>query len=1313
MALSDIVNNASGNNTEVKQILDYLNSIDASLKSWSKNGTPSQANAKSTGSSRGVFSERYNNSTIRGASKFGNDARKGFIDSFEDELLKGFFGSGFKDDVKKVFQSFADQLGTDLKGIPDEFGKQLGQSVMKAFNQSDMGKAINAKIDNAKQNVLNYVQNRGTQLINRVTNSTGEEGAQSINSVMNRVSTPERGVGGFLTGGARGFGAGLRGAASIAGAGVRGIGSIFSAPGSIRDIVNGTNPLTQPMAGAVAGAGTTEEEQKQELERASTASASSATTDPITSIATDVHAILEHMQGYSSMSEEEASKYMSERNSLTNAGNRSATDMASELNNAEELDIGKLMDSESVLSEASEGPIEAVAENADVLGDAMGTLTGSTEGLVGDFMSLAGGAGVATGALIAFKIISGVVTKALADFKEGLSKLWNAAKNAANRDQKSREKNLEYEKQRIQADYETLVRYPFELLQKAASDLYASWNNNLEVITETQGYTKSGVQDLMASFAQRIRDEGLSSYISGADLVNNLSNVLKAGMSGAIAEEFAYQATVLNHAVPTQDFFSYASTYASVAANAVRDGKSQQEAIEKANESLKSFASSLLYTSRELTGGFSTGLQSAGSIYEEASKIALAANSDNLNAISSALLAIQGYVGAVAPDIANTLTNTIYTLATGGNSSSSVALRSLAGVNASNTEFLRAFASNPKEILATMFENLSAMFTESSDAYMEKAEGYAELFGLSSEAFQRIDFTALANAIRDMNTSDKSLSENMGLLLEGQTTTTAEQLKAQQINQYMIEEGLAYVIDNEAAQMIQEHMWAEQMNRELMEANYSVDLIGDAKEGLLKIVNAVSNIVNLLNPFAWFKKIGNVFATIDEGMAQKADVRAVLELGKVGNGNQRDLMNLVTTNANLNLTRPLVEQLGGYSRYAMASSNTKLLNQLANPLLESNNSIGSLYGRIMLSEQGLAGKPTSRYSWNVSKTTGKLASAFATFGLDDLADSVKQIVTTTEGGGTAVSASASAAKNALDKMLDSDLIKESYVKKQKTYEDWVKDASKYGISDFEAAIEAAGYNEADIKAKFEAEESSAGAEENHRRDVIEEDFWNAGLNYWNEKFWSDYSTPMMEHMETVEQKLEDIKSKQDLWSSQFTTTWTAPWNLAWVDYRTAFDANWLDLGNRWKSFVTTTWSKEWLKETWKDSFIKNWDIMFGIKKDSKFNKLYDAVANYALNTSYYGTDNIKKSDLYKKITKIEEDTKKEDRQSIADQLGKVLSDTLIGDEQTDPALQTNILLGQILVYVGQIVQQNNTNSSGGTAFLDKLNALALGITTKS
>ena len=59
---------------------------------------------------------------------------------------------------------------------------------------------------------------------------------------------------------------------------------------------------------------------------------------------------------------------------------------------------------------------------------------------------------------------------------------------------------------------------------------------------------------------------------------------------------------------------------------------------------------------------------------------------------------------------------------------------------------------------------------------------------------------------------------------------------------------------------------------------------------------------------------------------------------------------------------------------------------------------------------------------------------------------------------------------------------------------------------------------------------------------------------------------------------------------------------------------------------------------------------------------------------------------------IQADTEAEGRKSMADQLGAVLSDTLINTD--DPTLQTNVLLGQILVYLGQIVQQNNTNNAG-------------------
>ena len=82
--------------------------------------------------------------------------------------------------------------------------------------------------------------------------------------------------------------------------------------------------------------------------------------------------------------------------------------------------------------------------------------------------------------------------------------------------------------------------------------------------------------------------------------------------------------------------------------------------------------------------------------------------------------------------------------ATGGNASDIVALRSLAGINASNTEFLRAFAQDPQKIFSELFTNLSKLQNMSQDAYMEVAEGLSSIFGLSMDSFARVDFAYLA-----------------------------------------------------------------------------------------------------------------------------------------------------------------------------------------------------------------------------------------------------------------------------------------------------------------------------------------------------------------------------------------------------------------------------------------------------------------------------------------------------------------------------------------------------------------------------------------
>lgn len=912
---------------------------------------------------------------------------------------------------------------------------------------------------------------------------------------------------------------------------------------------------------------------------------------------------------------------------------------------------------------------------------------------------------------------------------EAVQKMWEAAKKVGDRENNSRKENVQLAKKRMEADYQVLVEQPFELLKQAVQSLYNSWNQNLTTVAATQGYDKADVQDLMSVFAQRLRDEGLSSYISGADMFDNLAKVIQSGMSGKIAEEFAYQATVLGKAIPTQDFFSYASTYASVAANAVRAGQSQSDAIQTANKSLQSFANGLLYASRELTGGFTTGLQNASSLYEESAKIAQAARSDNLSSITGTLLAVQGYVGAIAPDLASSLTSKLYEILTGGNSADVVALRSLANINASNTEFLQAFASNPQRIFATMFDNLSKMYSDSTDAYMEKAEGYAQLFGLSSEAFQRIDFKDLAEAIRNMDMSSTSLNANMELLKAGQTTTTAEQLKAQQINQYMIDEGLAYVIDNEAAQLIQQHMWDEQLAREIMEAQYSVDLTGSAMEALEMITRAVSNVVNLLNPLAWGKKIGNVIATATESTAMKADVAQVLELGKVGSGNKRDFLNLTTVNRDLNLTRSLVDLLGGTSMYGVASTSTKLFNQFTSPVYgitdAATSGIQAAISEGITSQISGFNSPSTReigsqYSWgSVGKSAAAAANALLRASSQSKLSAIESDVKTPSGT-SASSASAQMIQNALDKMLDESYLVDEFVKQGKSYEDWAQTAGKFGISDLSSALATAGYNETDVKGYFQDKETEQGVDELHNIRVEEKTFRDTGIKFWTEDFPNDYRDPLFEdtatmianqatmilnqeamienqntmitNQELMIERLDSIITHQEDWHSYFKDDWTPDWSALFT-----------------KTTLTDGW-EAYFKKGWVELEKNGWSKFYGATNDASFDRFYGEFMKYFIEHTYYSqTEGYRYSD----VEAVKAEKNKNDRGDAIYALAEMLTKNLV--DLQDPQVQTNTLLSQILIVVNAIKNQNDEVSTGtsGSSLAESLSALALGLTTST
>lgn len=716
---------------------------------------------------------------------------------------------------------------------------------------------------------------------------------------------------------------------------------------------------------------------------------------------------------------------------------------------------------------------------------------GSAVAAEGAIASLGSAADTASPYILGAIILLELLSEAMVPAIEGFGKLWDAIEVSYDRYNTSRKEMLKQEQERIKADVEVLIKTPFQILEDAAKNLYDVWDNNLKVINATQGYSKSDLQSLMADFAERLRNEGLSKYVSGADLTSNLTKVLEAGLSGTVAEEFAYIATILESAVPTQDFFSYASTYSSLAANAIKDGKSQSEAIQYANQELLAFASNVLSASRELSGGFSTGLKDAQSLFEQSVQIANASKTGDPSNIASVLTAVAAATGALAPDLATSMTDAIVKAATGGNSSEIVALRSLAGINASNTEFLRQVATNPQKVFAELFTNLAKMQNMSNDNYMEVAEGLSTVFGVSMDAFARIDFNYLANAIADMNVNNGALSENLALLKAGETTTTAEQLKMQQINKYMIEEGLSYVLDNEAARQIQQHMWDEQIALEMKEATYGVELRGAALEFLEGIRATIDNILGFLNPFMWMSKINDLVGTIQESNAQDADIKQLLQLGKVGQGTAEQLHQLTVRGVRLNVTTDLLSQMGGFSQYKLTdmqrSAQTGVLRNLATAIspigLVANMLSRTDFGPLYNSNVGGRNAISSRYSWGLvdKATASNLFSSYS---------GVPTGYSTLSSTGAATSIAA----QALQKMLSEDYIS-SFVSEGKSYHEWVASAMSLGIKDFEQSVEDAGYSLAAVQNQFQQYQTKAGAEQ---AAASEEEWKNEQRSFWED-----------------------------------------------------------------------------------------------------------------------------------------------------------------------------------------------------------------------
>jgi len=980
------------------------------------------------------------------------------------------------------------------------------------------------------------------------------------------------------------------------------------------------------------------------------------------------------------------------------------------------------------ITEASQGAaesIEAVGAQAETTTTQIANMSQSTV-QAGEVVAETGEVVAGTGSVITaiadaliavapYIAIAVVAFMALEPAIEGTTALLLSLGKSALRSEDLRRKAAEEGRKRLKADMEYIAREPFEILKKAAEEWYTVWDNNLRTIGQTQGYDKEAVYALYEGYASKLRSEGLGSVISATDIANKLSTVLATGLSGEVAEEFAYIATKLNAAIPTQDFFGYADSYASIAANAIAQGKTQQEALAEANAELEQFASNLLYSSRELAGGFSTGLKDSATLFKDAVQIAQTAKTYNASDISGTLTSVSAIIGAVAPDLASSLVDNVVQAAIGGNNNSSlVALRSLANINAGNTEFLRAMAEDPQSVFSAIFTNLANMQNMSPDNYMEVAEGLADVFGIDKAAFARVDFNYLAQAISAMNVNNSSLEDNLNLLISGQTTTTAEQLKMQEINSIILEEGLAYVIDSEAGRMIQQHMWDEQIAIQMQNATYAIDVQGDALKFLEGIRETITNILYFLNPMGTIASgVTNLVATLAESIGNTEDVYEILTSGAVGS-NVDSLFGLTTYGQDLKLTSSLVEMMGGtkglnalnwWQNTALAKgispvtdfiSSTVLWGEAFNNPANANNPfISSPLGKyingkktILTAADMLLNSPiskSSRYAWgSVGKSTyaatqGNSLNTALIGAIPSLASSATQN-----------------AYNTSTKMIQEFLDSAAEAAKTMSVDAWLETASNFGISDIMSVIEDFGLTEEKVRGYFEANQAREGAIKEESRKEDEQLFRDENREFWDyaggssgvfqTAMWLPFFGEGMKYdsrMDAVDSALSEIQSRIGV-----AETFTVISGLEDITTKIG------DVGN-----YTVISGIEQIHNDLSTTFVST---------SSLFQRcLRDWIRYIDESTSY--KESVSKAQAWSDFKAAEADQQTQATLALANALSVFSADEL---KKMDPQLQTNALLGEIVIILQAIMQQNN-NVGGGMSLIDSISAMSMGLTNNT
>lgn len=853
---------------------------------------------------------------------------------------------------------------------------------------------------------------------------------------------------------------------------------------------------------------------------------------------------------------------------------------------------------------------------------------------------------VAAAAMAGLDAVSEEFTKLFNRFSSGLTKMMNTN----NRWDESRQKAIEAQEERFAKDVETLIRTPFQILEDAANKVYEVWDSALQTINGTQGYDKAGLQDLMTAYASRLRSEGLSDVVGTTDVTSMLESILNQGLSGKVAEEFAYQATILHKAIPTEDFTSYAQSYASLASSYISAGHTQAEALEYANSQLHLFASNILNASREVSGGFTSSLTGVSGLFEDIVKIAETGGSSDISGLSSALSVVQAVAGQVSSDVGTSLVSQIVNAAIGGNDSNLVALRSLAGTGASNTAFLQALVKNPNSVLANMFSGLESLFDKSTDNYMEVAYSLSDTFGVSADALTRIDWNKLVTELQNNTSSNASLEQNMQLLASGETTTSAESQRLAQINQYMIDQGLSYVLDNEAARQIQQHMWDQELAAQMQESTYAVDFAGGALEMIQSVVSFLGNIIKILTFGA--SAPATLANTASDYVGLKEDLANLIKAGQVGNGNSEMYKRLTTYDFDVLDPGKMVEK--NLMQYWGKSSSYYRTSAATDNIASSLDSIQS------------ASMPSSKYSW-ASAGKSALESIAAYHPSSYTLSGVSSLETTS----SLTSNQASKASEWLDSMTD-------YIANGKSYQEWYDSAQDYGLSDIDTALSDLGYSSEDMQNMYMDASTDYAVQQAADARALQNQFYSDGVNWYESTYPSDYENWNLKYDANVENWITVFTDNMTVWRTLYTDTMTSftehlDGNFkAWTDLYTAYTDDTHKYQQRQINQFDESFINDFLYE-WKDYYIGN-------------HTHYRDATSF---DSAIHTINSEKSQTGEAVL------------ALAQSLTKEYQDL------ADPQVQTNVLLGQIVILLQSILTAQTSGS--GLTLPTALSALGLNI----